>query len=359
MPTTRKSLLFLFAVVVFFAGCRKETSEQPQTGGGPLAYSLPVPDWLLDSTGHMVEYPADNPSTTHGVALGRRLFYEKALSDDQTISCGSCHKQENGFSDPRQFSIGTDGSVGTRQAMGIMDLAWDELFFWDGRAASLELQAYGPVTNMIEMRNTWPVVEARLQAHPEYPALFEQAFGSPGIDSVRVAFAIAQFERSLISFNSPFDRFRYEGDSTAMSESEQRGMTLFMRGAHCVDCHREPMMADHGMRNNGLDLVYTDLGLGGITGNPAQNGRFKVPTLRNIAVTAPYMHDGRFATLEEVVDFYADDVHVESPNLDNHMLPWSAGQVVLSPEDRADLVAFLRALTDTEFLTDPAFADPH
>lgn len=355
---SRKTLGILVAAVALLAACRKDEPTDNAADSGPVPYAVDVPSWLWDSTGHRVPFPADNQSTAAGVALGRQLFYEKALSDDNTLSCGSCHKQENGFSDPRQFSIGTDGSVGTRQAMSVMDLAWDQFFFWDGRATSLEQQAFGPVTNMIEMRNTWPVVEQRLQAHAEYPALFETAFGSPGIDSVRVVKAIAQFERSLVSFNSRFDRFRYVGDSTAMDESEQRGMTLFMRGAHCVDCHRDPLMADHNLRNNGLDLVLTDLG-GGVNGNPALNGRFKVPTLRNIEVTAPYMHDGRFNTLEEVVEFYADDVQLDSPNLDNHMLPWIGGQVDLSPEDRVDLVAFLRTLTDPQFLTNPALSNPN
>lgn len=360
--------LVLFVVVGFLQSCKKDKEEDPAPvsgSSGPTPYVHQAPAWLLDSTGHAIEYPADNPMTNEGIALGRKLFYETALSDDYSMSCASCHRQENAFNDIRQFSVGTDGSVGTRQAMSTFNLLWDDFLFWDGRAPSIEAQAFGPVTNPVEMRNTWPTVESRLRGDANYPALFEQAFGSPGIDSVRIVKAIAQFERTMLSFNSRFDRFRYEGDITALTMQEQNGYRIFKREAHCVDCHVEPLFVSHGMRNNGLDLVPVDLGFGGVTGSPSHNGLFKVTTLRNIEVTPPYMHDGRFATLEEVVDFYVDGVQLNSPNLDDHMLPWSLvpngalGTLPLSSQDRADLVAFMKTLTDQEFLTDPEFSDPN
>ncbi len=338
-------------------GCRKDPALEGQHQG-PTPLSLTAPAYVADS-GHYAHLSPGNPLTVEGVALGRMLFYEKALSDNYTLSCGSCHKQADGFSDARRFSIGTDGTVGRRQAMAIANLAFDDRFFWDGRANSLERQASLPVIDHAEMRNTWPAVVARLNAMPHYPPLFAKAFGSPLIDSTRVVRAIAQFERTLLSFDSRWDRFHYGGDASALTPSEQRGMDLFFRRAHCNDCHRAPLFADHGLRNNGLELVYADGGLGELTGNPADHGKFKVPSLRNIAVTSPYMHDGRFQTLEEVIDFYADAVHTESPQIDNHMGPWLAGQVNLNAEDRADLAAFLRALTDQGFLTNPAFSDPH
>jgi len=313
----------------------------------------------VSDSGHYAHFSPGNPLTVEGAALGRMLFYEKALSDNYTLSCGSCHKQEEAFSDSRRFSIGTDGSIGRRQAMSIANMAFDLDFFWDGRANSLERQASLPVIDHAEMRNTWPAVVARLRSMPLYPPLFRKAFGSEAIDSIRVVQAIAQFERTLLSFNSRWDRYTYAGETDAMNEQELRGMDLFFRRAHCNDCHRAPLFADHGMRNNGLDLVYADGGLGELTGNPSDHGKFKVPTLRNIALTAPYMHDGRFTALDEVVQFYADEVHTESPQIDNHMLPWLIGQVNLSAEDRADLVAFLEALTDNSFVTNPAFSDPH
>lgn len=350
-------LLALFALVALVA-CRKDpTLEEPLTTG-PTPLVLQIPTYITDS-GHYPHVVPNNPLTVEGVALGRLLFHEKALSDDYSLSCASCHLQENAFSDPRRFSIGTNGATGHRQAMAVVNLAFDHFLFWDGRVETLEEQAARPVIDPAEMRNTWPTVVARLQALPAYAPLFEKAFGSPGIDSARVGMAIAQFERTLLSFDSRYDRYTYGGDMGAMTEQELRGQDVFFRRGHCVDCHRAPLFADHAMRNNGLDSVFTDLGMGAVTGVTAHNGRFKVPTLRNIGVTAPYMHDGRFNTLEEVVDFYADDVHTNTPFLDNHMEPWLAGQVNLSAQDRADLVAFLHTLTDQSFLTNPTFSDPH
>jgi cytochrome c peroxidase len=345
------------ALLLAFMSCRKDPAIESETAA-PTPLSLAIPAHISDS-GHYAHISPGNPLTVEGVALGRMLFYEKALSDNYTLSCGSCHKQEDAFSDTRRFSLGTDGSVGRRQAMSIANMVFDMDFFWDGRANSLERQASLPVIDHAEMRNTWHTVVARLGALPKYPPLFKKAFGSPGIDSMRVVQAIAQFERTLLSFESRWDRFEYGGDSTALTPSEQRGMDLFFRRAHCNDCHRAPLFADHGLRNNGLDLVYADGGYGELTGNPADHGKFKVPTLRNIALTPPYMHDGRFLSLEDVVRFYAEEVHTESPQIDNHMGPWLAGQVNLSEQDRADLVAFLQALTDHGFVTNPAFSDPH
>jgi cytochrome c peroxidase len=356
--------LILLACLGILQSCKKDKEEDPAPTdpiSGPTPYVHDAPSWLLDSTGHAIQYPTDNPMTVEGIALGRMLFYETALSDDYSMSCGSCHKQEDGFSDARQFSVGTDGSLGTRQAMSTFNLLWDQFLFWDGRAPSMEAQAFGPVTNPVEMRNTWPTVEDRLRNDANYPALFEQAFGSPGIDSVRVVKAIAQFERTMLSLNSRFDRYRYLGETNALTPSEIEGYRVFKREAHCIDCHMEPLFVSHGMRNNGLDLVQTDLGLGGVDNNASHNGLFKVTTLRNIEVTAPYMHDGRFATLEEVVDFYNEEVQLGSPNLDNHMIPWviAGGNLGLSEQQKSDLVAFMKALTDDEFLTNPEFSDPN
>lgn len=350
-------LLTILVVLLALAGCRKDPAMEPGPSAGPTPATVPLPGWVLDSLGPML-VPPDNPLTVEGITLGRKLFYEKALSDNYTQSCASCHLQAHGFSDPLAFSVGTNGATGTRNAMAVINLGWDQHFFWDGRRHNLEEQAHDPVTNPIEMRNTWPAVVQRLQSHPAYPELFRKAFGTATIDSALVTKAIAQFERTLVSFNSRYDRFQFEGEATALNEQEQRGLVIFMRDGHCVDCHSAELMNDHFLRNNGLDLVPVDPGLGGVTGDPNHTGRFKVPTLRNIAATAPYMHDSRFQTLEEVVHFYAEDVQLDSPNLDGHMLPWIAGQVNLDAQERADLVAFLHALTDSTFLTNPAFGAP-
>lgn len=345
--------------VLVLAACRKDPALIHETDmvNGPTPLTLDIPAWAEDGV-HYLNLPLDNPLTVEGVALGRKLFYEKALSNDFTMACATCHKQEHAFSDPRQFSIGTDGSVGRRNSMPIQNLAWDHGFFWDTRATSLEDQAFRPVRDHAEMRNTWTVVEQRLRDHAEYPSLFEKAFGSPHIDSLRVVQAIAQFERTLLTFNSPYDRFVQHGDMTALTEQQQRGMALFFGDAHCNDCHFGPRFNDHGVQNIGLGHLNGDLGLMEVTGNEADRGRFKNIGLRNIAVSAPYMHDGRHATLEEVVQFYADEVVLTTPNLDEHMFGWTLGMVDLDEQEQADLVAFLHALTDEEFLTDPAFGEP-
>ncbi len=352
----RPALLVLLTLLAF-AACRKDEVMPTSGGSGPTPTTVALPSWVLDSIGPM-PMPADNPLTVEGIALGRKLFHEKALSDNYTQSCASCHLQAHGFSDPLPFSVGTNGATGTRNAMAIINLGWDPRLFWDGRRNSLELQAHDPVTNPIEMRNTWPTVVARLQAMAEYPPLFQAAFGTSTIDSTLVTKAIAQFERTLVSFNARYDRFHFLGDSSAFTPAEMHGRDLFMRDGHCVDCHTEERLTDGAMRNNGLDVVSADPGFGAVTGLPSHQGRFKVPTLRNIAATAPYMHDSRFQTLEEVVAFYALNVHTNAQNLDAHMAPWVNGQIDLDAQEQADLVAFLHTFTDSTFLTDPAFGQP-
>ncbi|MBL7954823.1 MAG: cytochrome-c peroxidase [Flavobacteriales bacterium] len=358
---TSSHFLALAAGLVFTASCRKDPSillDEPEGFRAPTPFVLDYPVWANDTL-YPINLPADAPLTVEGVALGRKLFYEKALSDNYSISCASCHQQQHAFSDPRRFSIGTDGSVGRRNSMPIQNLAWDHGFFWDTRASSLEEQAFGPVRDHGEMRNSWPVVVERLQAHADYPLLFKKAFGTDVIDSNLVVKAIAQFERTLLSYNSPYDRFVHLGDHSALSEQQQRGMALFFGEAHCNDCHTGPRFNDHNVQNIGLGDLNGDDGLFEVTGNEADRGRFKNIGIRNVSVSAPYMHDGRFATLEEVLDFYARDVDLSTPNLDPHMFAWTLGSVDLDHQERADIVAFLHALTDEDFLTNPAFSDPN
>ncbi|MBL7952222.1 MAG: c-type cytochrome [Flavobacteriales bacterium] len=312
----------------------------------------------MDST-HTVSIPYDNPTTVEGVALGRRLFYEKALSHDGTLSCSSCHIQEHAFSDPRMFSSEPHAGDVQRNSMALVNLAWSHFFFWDARAYSLELQAFQPVTDHREMFNSWPEVVQRLKERPGYEAQFEDAFGTMLFDSTHVVYALAQFERTLISFNSPFDRFYYGCDTTALTRSQQRGMNLFFGAAHCADCHELPNFQDHTVVNIGLDSIPKDQGMGARTGKAWHMGRFKTPALRNCAASAPYMHDGRFATLEQVVDFYADDVQLSTPNFSDHMFAWKLGVVKLDNAARHDLVAFLESLTDSTFLNAPSLADPN
>lgn len=340
------TITFLLAL-----SCGRSRMLVEQQANPPTPLVLAIPPWAVD-TGHALNLPYDNPLTVEGVALGKRLFHEPALSGDGTLSCASCHKQEFAFSDPRNFAT----SFGTRRnSMPLFNLAFQHYFFWDARALSLELQAFEPVKAHEEMNSDWRTVVQRLQAHPEYPALFKQAFGSSVVDSLRVAYALAQFERTLLSFDSRFDRFRYGADATALTAQEQRGWKLFTGKGNCADCHMPPFFSDGRVVDIGLDEVPVDKGLGERTGIAWHMGRFKTPSLRNVAVTGPYMHDGRFGTLEEVLDFYATGVNIHSPTLDVHMQPWVKDEVHLSQKDRTDLVAFLNALTDSTFLNNPAF----
>jgi cytochrome c peroxidase len=351
--------IFLSAFVLLFSCREKEDGPltPPAAVYHPTPYQVQYPGWVDIFAGPM-PVPNDNPTTLEGVELGRRLFFDKRLSDDMTMSCGSCHKQENGFSDPRAFSIGTDGSAGDRNAMAIINLAWSKGLFWDGRRSSLEEQAHDPVTNMIEMRNTWPQVVKRLQNDPKYPSQFFSAFGTRKIDSNLVVKAIAQFERTLVSFNSRFDNYYYEGDSNALSDSEKRGLQLYMSNrTECYHCHTDPLMTDNAYRNNGLDNFFIDLGRSKFTGLATDKGKFRVPTLRNIALTAPYMHDSRFTTLEQVIDQYDHGVQSQSPNLDENIGNLKDG-LNLTVQERTDLLAFLRTLTDSSFIMNPAFLAP-
>ncbi len=317
---------------------------------------IDVPDYVTSYLGEM-PIPEDNPLSEAGIELGRFLFYDKKLSGDNTQSCASCHLQENGFTDPNQFSEGITGELGGRNAMQVINAGWFTAFFWDGRAESLEHQAFGPVVNPVELNTTWPEVEEKIADDPMYPPLFEAAFGSSEIDSTRISKAISQFERTLVSFNSRFDDYFY-GDFTGFTESEENGFDIyFSERGDCIHCHSGPILTDNEFRNNGLDSELTDLGLGEVTGNPEDNGKFKVPTLRNIEFTAPYMHDGRFATLEEVVEHYNSGVHTDSPNLDSEMEHAAEG-LNLTEQEKEDLVNFLKTFSDTEFITNPDFSNP-
>ncbi|MBX2973091.1 MAG: c-type cytochrome [Flavobacteriales bacterium] len=357
MPSHKPLVFAIVALFVLANACAVKHTAQRSVHAGPTPYVLRHPPWAVDSA-HRVNIPYDNPTTVEGVALGRRLFYETALSRDNDLSCGSCHVQRHAFSDPRRYSIGMDGQQGTRNAMALVNLAWSHFFFWDARALTIELQAFEPVRDHRELFNAWPEIIQRLKERPGYDELFDAAFGTMAYDSLHVVYALAQFERTLISFDSPFDRFHYGCDSTALTPAQQRGKDLFFGRAHCMDCHELPVFQDHTVINIGLDSTITDPGMGGHTGKAWHMGRFKTPTLRNIAASAPYMHDGRFATLREVVDLYADGVHLNTPNFDDHMFAWKLGVVKLDERDRDDLVQFMEALTDTAFLTDPAFGPP-
>lgn len=324
----------------------------------PTSSPLKIPELFKNNILDPV-IPIDNPQTEEGIALGKKLFFDPVLSQNNTQACADCHAPEQAFADIDRFSDGVDGTLGTRNSMPLFNLAWhyDEKFFWDGNTFSLEHQAFVPVTDPREMKNTWLEVERKLQNHPEYPSLFQQAFGTSNIDSTMVTKAIAQFERTLISSNSKFDKHLL--DEVTLTPEELNGFNVFMdetRG-DCFHCHgsdKNPLWTDNTFHNNGLDETFTDLGLGAITGNPADNGKFRTPSLRNLAFTAPYMHDGRFTTLEEVINHYSEGLK-HSPTVDPLMKQVAQGGVQLTEQDKADLKAFLLALSDYEFINNPAF----
>ncbi|RQO31471.1 cytochrome-c peroxidase [Taibaiella sp. KBW10] len=322
----------------------------------PTPYKLSLPEFVYDYFEPM-PMPANNPMTQEGVALGRYLFYDGILSENRTMSCGGCHRQANAFSDPRQFSFGVRGDLGIKQSMSLVNLGWSHFLFWDGRAKSLEAQGHDPITNPIEMASNWKLILPRLQTHADYPKMFYKAFGTTKIDSSLVLKALSQFQRSIVSFNSRFDAYFFGGDASVFTKEEERGMDLFFsEGASCNHCHSDVLLTDNFFRNNGLDLK-PDSGMAKNTLLAKDIGKMRVPTLRNIALTAPYMHDGRFKTLEEVVNFYFDKVNAQSPNLDEHMTMLT-NRVYVPESDRKALVAFLKTFTDSTLIQNKAYSDP-
>ena len=335
-----------------------------------------LPGFLNDFPGRREDnMPEDNVITDWGATLGRVLFYEKALSLNNTLSCASCHHQENNFADPIAFSVGFEGEVTNRNSMSLTNARYyeHEKFFWDERAATLENQILIPIQDHIEMGLTIDEMISRLEDRPYYAFLFEKAFGDTNITPERVAKATAQFIRSIVSFTSKFDKAVVASGITqsnlikspleGLTELENRGVDLFFniyRG--CTSCHGFGFQIADLAMNNGLDSEFTDLGVGAFTGNDYQIGKFKVPSLRNIAVSGPYMHDGRFETLEEVLEHYSSGIQY-SPTLDVRFRGIGSGNTTvrqkdLTEEEKEGLIAFLHTLTDEEFLRDEKFSDP-
>ena len=352
----KMKLGLILSGILLLASCSKDDNTEETYVPTPLALEVPE---LFEERILAPVIPFDNPQTVEGVALGKKLFFDTLLSADDTQSCASCHAPANAFSDSNQFSVGIDGISGKRNSMPIFNLAfnYDDKFFWDGRAFALEGQALQPVENPVEMHNTWENAVASLQNTETYPELFSNAFGTSEITSELVTKAIAQFERTLISGNSKFDKHLL-GTATLTPE-EQNGFNVFMdeTKGDCFHCHgnvNNPLWTDNIFHNNGLDATFSDLGLGEISGDPADNGKFKSPSLRNLAFTAPYMHDGRFNTLDEVINHYSEGLQ-NSPTIDPLMKKIADGGVQLTSQEKVDLKAFLLSLSDYEFINNPAF----
>ena len=306
-----------------------------------------------------VPIPADNPPTAESIALGRKLFHEKFFSRDGSTACADCHDPKTAFTDANQFSKGFKGQLGGRQSMTLLNAAYHFTQFWDGRALSLEHQAEFPVRDPKEMAHSLIGVERRLAASPEYVRLFAQAWGTGPISYEMVAKSLASYERTLLSGNSPFDRYYYGGDKTAMNASAIRGLELFkdftLDGPNCISCHRiedkfatftETRFHNTGVAFDSDTGGWLDVGRFGVTNEKKDQGGFKVVTLRNVALTAPYMHDGSMKTLEEVVDFYFKGGR-KNPYLSGVVPHPGVPNIPADKRDqaRADLVAFMKALT--------------
>jgi len=292
-----------------------------------------------------------NPLTEEGFQLGRHLFYDPILSRDNTISCQSCHLQQTGFTHvDHQLSHGIEGKIGTRNAMVLINLAWNKNFMWDGGVNNIEMQAINPITSPFEMDETLENVVTKLQNSSKYRTLFSKAFGDEKVTSQRLLKALAQFTVMLKSSNSKYDKVMRK--EAVYNEREQRGYDLFK--VNCASCHKEPLFSNDKFENNGLtiDTTLNDFGRIKITNKKEDYLRFKVPTLRNVQYTFPYMHDGRFKTLTEVVK------HYNSLGNDKSLPKELAKPMNLSDNDRVDLVLFLKTLTDNEFLFDKRFSFP-
>lgn len=372
-----KQLLLLvgFSLVFLSASCDPEPpictdcgpdpeDRQIEGPNTPTSYTLEVPDYLP-----LPIIDESNPLTEEGIELGRRLFYDPILGRDSAFACADCHKQELAFTDGRALAVGVGGRTGERSAMSLVNLVFNPNGFnWDGRFGKIWEQAVHPVENMLEMDEDWENVLTRLRRNTDYPTRFRAAFGisrTSEISQELAVKAIAQFESTIISGDSHFDRVVYQ-NTEFFTEEEQLGAdSLFfvedvppgILHPGCGHCHNSPSFGDNRFKNNGLEDVaslddFPDKGFGAISGSRFDNGKFRTPTLRNIALTAPYMHDGRFATLEEVLDHYASGGHgVENEDSNITGFP-------LDGRKKAAIIAFLNSLTDENLLTDERFSNP-
>ncbi|WKZ66387.1 MAG: cytochrome c peroxidase [Flavobacteriales bacterium] len=326
----------IWVLVLLLAACRHSGEESPLPLDGPFPLRLPAGFPAFDT-------PADNPLTEASVALGKALFFEKRLSRDGSISCASCHLPARAFSDTVPLSAGVDGRTGMRNSAPLTNLAYHDAFFRDGGVPTLEQQVIAPIHDPVEMDFSITAAAALLRYEEPYRSLSQRAYGVE-LDAWALSRALASYERTLVSGWSRWDRWM-AGEAGALSESEVRGWQLFNSAAvGCGSCHSGFDLSDHAYHNVGQYLDYADPGRGRITLDPGDEGKFKTPTLRNIARTAPYMHDGSMATLEQVVDFFAAG-GLPHANRDPLMQSFA-----LSPDDKADLIAFLRALNDEQLI---------
>jgi cytochrome c peroxidase len=336
------NIILLLLSFFFFSWKNLEESSEYISFNVPKGWPKPVYDFKK------------NQLTSEGFELGRALFYDPILSRDSTISCASCHLQYTGFAHTdHALSHGIEGRAGTRNAPSLVNLAWTKSFHWDGGVVGLEVQPINPITNALEMDNSLLNVLKSLKKSKKYSLLFYKAFGDSIPSTKLMMKALAQFTVSLVSSNSKYDKvLRHEKD-IFFTKQEEKGYNLFK--INCASCHTEPLLTNSSFADNGLllDLDYKDYGRLAITQNPKDSFNFKVPTLRNIEFTYPYMHDGRFNKLKEVINFYTDG-KVKRKTLAKEL----QRPIVLNENEKKDLIAFLLTLSDKEFLFDPKFSFP-
>jgi cytochrome c peroxidase len=332
----------VLGLTVLLPSCRLEGDDRPTS---ELEYRLDLPEGFP-----VMPIPPDNALTKARVSLGKRLFFDPILSRDSTISCGSCHFQELGFADATPFSDGIDGRQGFRNSPTLTNLGWHPYFFMDGGVPTLELQVLAPIDAHFEMDSKLLDVVNKLKRHRQYPALMREAYGDAPIPYALTR-AIAAFERTLVTGDSPWDRYSTGRDPSALSPSALRGWNLFKSDSlHCAVCHAGFDFSDYSFQNIGLPVTTADSGRMRITLNEAHRNQYKTPSLRNVALSAPYMHDGSIATLEAVIEHFASG-GMGDPN----QSPFVQGFVITASE-KADLLAFLHALTDETFVSNPEFA---
>ncbi len=296
----------------------------------------------------------NNSITKEGFELGRKLFFDPSLSRDKSVSCANCHNQAVAFADPQhRLSVGVDGLVGARNAPPLTNMAFLNEFFWDGGVTHLDFVPLNALESDVEMDKDLNDLMDQLNNHPEYPQLFQEAFDIETITTPFVLQAFSQFTVMMVSANSRYDKYS-RGDTDVLSADEVAGLTLFKE--KCATCHAGELFTDQSYRNNGLDSEFNDRGRAIITELPEDEGRFRVPSLRNIELTDPYMHDGRFFTLEEVLDHYSEGV-VPSETLDASLSGQTLG-IPLTDSEKSLIISFLLTLTDTEFTSDPLFMIP-
>lgn len=389
---------WIYISIIFIGSAVFSCNNDDDSTNPPI--NNPAPEgknWVYEPTEVELEIPAyfpeitDNKIIEEKFQLGRHLFYENRLSRNNTISCGSCHHQNKAFTDGRQFSLGLNGEPTPRNAMSVVNMLWEDLFFWDARAKTLEEQALMPIQDHIEMDLTLAEAVDRLYKLELYDSLFFHAYGDTLITPERIALAITEFEKGIISKDSKYDKFK-RGEASFTTEEKlgselftthpdyywdpDNQLNIYRRGGNCGDCHVSvnfnKLIGTQGIKNNGLesDASRKDEGYFNVSNNPEDKGKFKTPSLRNIELTAPYMHDGRFNTLEEVLDHYNEHVQVsttlstlmEVSNDPNGNIIYSPDgktiQLGLTESEKSAIIAFLKTLTDNELVNDPRFTNP-